>query len=366
MAAPASGLGFHDDSLLRFVTTIHESLEVESLGASYVAGIPQLVTANAYGFYMLNPTSGSPVRVAVRGGVDHFITRYEGGGYACDPLMEHMCRTKEPIHEGVLFSDKDWQRQNLRQALNMENLVRLLEAPLVVDGETLGTLYFSRRPDDPPFTEGDLRILGMIARHVATAMDHALKHVEAQERYRMAEGALQLINTALIISDDEGSVKFANRPAQLLMGQAESAVRSGGFFEHLRENLGRLSPNGDPAVGSVALSNGAGARGANIALRSLRMPSLNHTVATFLYLQDEANRSGFEHLRTVLPEREIEVLELLAQGLQNKEIAKRLYVSTNTVKYHLKRMYQAMDVNSRSELISKAYGGQYGRADSST
>jgi Response regulator containing a CheY-like receiver domain and an HTH DNA-binding domain len=361
MHLPRGGQGLHDESLLRFVTTIHESLEVERLGASYMAGIPQLVSANAYGLYVLNRADGRPSRIAVQGGVDRFIDRYEEVGYACDPLMDHMFRTKEPVHEGVLFSDSEWQRHPLRQALTMHNLVRILEAPLVVNGRALGTLYFSRRSDDPPFTESDLGVLGLIARHVGPAMDHALKYVEAQERCRMAEGALQLIDMALILSDDEGTVKFANESAQLLMGTAESAVRDGGFFDDLRDNLSRLAPeNGDPAVGSVKSGSGTVTQGTNIALRSMRIPGLSHTVATFLYLQDEAGGSDFQHLRAVLPEREIEVLGLIAKGLQNKQIAKRLFVSTNTVKYHLKRMYQTMDVNSRSELLSKAYAAQYG------
>jgi len=361
MRLPGVGQGFHDESLLRFVTTLHESLEVERLGASYMAGIPQLVSASAYGLYMIDPANGRPTRLAVRGGVDRFIARYEETGYECDPLMEHMFRTREPVHEGVLFSDSEWQRQPLRQALTMHSLVRILEAPLVVNGRALGTLHFSRSPDDPPFTESDLGVLGLIARHVGPAMDHALKYVEAQERCRVAEGALQLIDMALILSDDEGTVKFANEPALILMGQAETAVRSNDFVDDLRENLSRLaSGSDDPAIGTTESGNGTPTHGARIALRSMRIPGLSQTVATFLYLQDEVGGSGFQHLRAVLPEREMEVLELIARGLQNKEIAKRLFVSTNTVKYHLKRMYHTMDVRSRSELLSKAYAAQYG------
>jgi DNA-binding NarL/FixJ family response regulator len=47
-------------------------------------------------------------------------------------------------------------------------------------------------------------------------------------------------------------------------------------------------------------------------------------------------------------EREIEVLTLLAQGLGNKEIAAELFITTNTVKRHLKSIYAKLDVNSRA------------------
>jgi NarL family two-component system response regulator LiaR len=55
-----------------------------------------------------------------------------------------------------------------------------------------------------------------------------------------------------------------------------------------------------------------------------------------------------------LTERENEVLGLLVEGLTNPEIAKRLYVSKSTVKFHVSSILNKLQVSSRTEAVAKA------------
>lgn len=52
-----------------------------------------------------------------------------------------------------------------------------------------------------------------------------------------------------------------------------------------------------------------------------------------------------------LSNREVEVTELVSTGLSNKEVAKRLFVTEKTVKFHLTNIYKKMSIKSRAQLI---------------
>lgn len=78
---------------------------------------------------------------------------------------------------------------------------------------------------------------------------------------------------------------------------------------------------------------------------------------TFLRIVAEARAglgepSGLDSLTA----REREVLELLAKGMTNKEIAEALFITPNTVKRHLKAIFEKLEVHTRSAAAARAVG----------
>jgi two-component system NarL family response regulator len=59
-----------------------------------------------------------------------------------------------------------------------------------------------------------------------------------------------------------------------------------------------------------------------------------------------------------LTDRELEVLKLVAQGLNNREIAKRLFISENTVKNHVRNILEKLQLHSRMEAVMYAVRGK--------
>jgi NarL family two-component system response regulator LiaR len=49
--------------------------------------------------------------------------------------------------------------------------------------------------------------------------------------------------------------------------------------------------------------------------------------------------------------RELEILQLIAEGLSNKEIAARVYVSENTVKTHSSRVFDKLGARRRTQAV---------------
>ncbi|HEY4197818.1 MAG TPA: LuxR C-terminal-related transcriptional regulator [Mucilaginibacter sp.] len=58
--------------------------------------------------------------------------------------------------------------------------------------------------------------------------------------------------------------------------------------------------------------------------------------------------------RLNLSKRELEVLQLMADGLSNQEIAGRLFVSLNTVKTHSAQIFEKMEVKRRTQAVDMA------------
>lgn len=56
-----------------------------------------------------------------------------------------------------------------------------------------------------------------------------------------------------------------------------------------------------------------------------------------------------------LTEREKEILLLLSEGLRYKEIADKLFLSTETVRTHIRNIYEKLQVNSRTEALNKTF-----------
>jgi len=115
-------------------------------------------------------------------------------------------------------------------------------------------------------------------------------------------------------------------------------------YESLPETVtGLLSRNEPPAALGIAIRQVA--RGEQY---------LSPSLAIAILQKSESKSSPTESQKSIvesLTDREREILEMLAQGLSNKAIAGRLYLSVRTVEGHLANIYSQLGVHSRTEAM---------------
>jgi len=69
------------------------------------------------------------------------------------------------------------------------------------------------------------------------------------------------------------------------------------------------------------------------------------------FIPDESKREDLGITR-----RELEILELIAQGMSNREIAEKLYLSENTVKTHSSRVFDKLGARRRTQAVQRGKG----------
>ncbi len=146
----------------------------------------------------------------------------------------------------------------------------------------------------------------------------------------------------------------------LLRALAQQDVQEGeGERAMIKETLQAAGPRFQ-AEGFVRVFVDEGPPAAHLLERARQagiFPALTGQLLAAFPAGDEPDRGDLAArgaLAEPLSEREREILQLLHDGLSNPEIAAQLYLSLNTVKWHLKNIYGKLDVDSRTAAAARA------------
>jgi DNA-binding NarL/FixJ family response regulator len=111
----------------------------------------------------------------------------------------------------------------------------------------------------------------------------------------------------------------------------------------------------EPRAVKAAFAAGAAAYVLKSARADDILLAIRQTYQRSFYLSDERPR-GDRSVRTreadesdILTERETEILQLLAEGYSNAKLAQMIWVTEDTIKFHLSNIYQKLEVTNRTE-----------------
>ena len=177
----------------------------------------------------------------------------------------------------------------------------------------------------------------------------------SQARVHLAEGdsasALAILERLCQQAKDQPDERLKVAVLQAIAYQANGELDKA--LQALRDALMLAEPDGfmriflDEGPVMAQLLSDAMAQG--------MMPGyVSKLLAVFEAEKQESDLPLPQALIDPLSERELEVLALVAAGLKNKEIAEQLFISLNTVLYHIKNIYDKLGVRKRTLAIIKA------------
>ncbi len=329
-------------SLEEIISSLLSPLTLEELEGKYLNSISRLIPAHATALYFFKPEKKKPVRITASGVDVDFIKYYEAEGRDVDPLRGWITKIRAPYQSQTLLGLEGWRHHPVYNIVKTASIDFAMQSPLIFGQDIIGTLNFGREVGEGAFNETDLKAVSIISRFMSLSVSDSLTYSKKSDFRKRFCNEMDQVRQGIIITDSDYSPQYANSAARIIA----------------ERTLGRDDPSGNL---KLLLSKGhkeQGESGRTYAdnLSAGYCPIPGSKVGQSLVILEEMQQpAGFSRFRGVLSNREVEVLQFVERGMQNKEIASELGISVNTVKRHLDNLFLKMNVNSRTQLVSKVY-----------
>ena len=189
---------------------------------------------------------------------------------------------------------------------------------------------------------------------------HSMEHLLDLIRKRQSPG--------ILIIDRKGQLRYSNQEVLVLLPNLLETDREGNPHANIPAEILRIctvakgttaaDENDLPQDITTDCSLMVGGKEQVFSLRAFTVGGIGSNredgyIMVLIERVVEKHTYNFEKVQNDhhLSAREMDVIKSLAQGLSNKEIAKKLYISEHTVKDHLKNIMAKMQVSSRNEIL---------------
>jgi DNA-binding CsgD family transcriptional regulator len=277
-----------------------------------------------------------------------------------DPFLSGFPFDHAVVTDQDLFSDDFVNKSEyFNDFLRPQAVLRELFISLKTPRTTIGFLSFFRSTRAKPFTPRERAKASLVARPLSRALEGAIL-AESHRKMALIMKLLgdQIKDRGLMFLDESLEPILLNDVAQNIFlhqtasGRAEDSDR---LLDYIRRECRELSrspagPQHDQPVCRELVPDESSA-GLTINLGRLS-PATSSPFLVTLCTDDLATRIGHRLNRLGVTRREAEVVQLICEGLTNRQIADRLCISLNTVESHLRSVYQKLGVPNRGSLIS--------------
>lgn len=334
-----------DEAVLRFMSRLAGVRRVACLRRTVVAELGEMIAARAWGIYELDDT-GRPTNVECTLNVpEWFLDQYESGGRPTDPIYAGVLTVRGPVDSGRLLHWRRWRSEPVYEILDRVGYQRSLQAPLLVNGVVRGTLNIARHRDDPPFTLTDLARMQTASVIASRVFERVCDDQLHRSVHAIASVALDSVNDPVVVTDEYGAALVVNVAAQTVVGARKQELLPL-CMSAIRENLAALRWSNSRSV-----SKTVDAAGERFTVRTTWANSDEARLAVSRIYRRNISVGAPPLDHSPLTNRQREIAAMVGAGMTVGQIAQKVFVSPNTVKQHLKRIYGVLGVHSRAELV---------------
>lgn len=329
-------------------------LEPDEIAACVTNGLIEQFGCAFTRIWLVEPDRRSLRLVASSGlytRLDGDFARVPMGAFKVGKIAQHCI----PFLSNCL-ADEDWVKD--RDWAIVNNIQGFAGLPLMADDQALGVLaIFSHQPMAPEFLE----VLQILSLSVAGALASAVNHQKCLQTPDTVHLSEQL---AALLGGQRLSLLGTEQPLALPVTQL--LLQLAGRLVKLSCQYCRLVYDTDTVVLEAMLAAAPARPWSETSLAEMFQDIQMMSQSLGGEFQTQAG-SDVAQLRLRLPqqpdplqpssplsERELEVMQLLAQGYRDRDIAEKLYISERTVKFHAKNMLEKLAVRTRIQAVFEA------------
>jgi DNA-binding CsgD family transcriptional regulator len=336
-------------ALVGFARALTDANTLDELERAFRPGFGRLMTSPMYGFYAIEPDTPQIEHNVAVNVSDVFVARYVRA-MEVDPLLARSQETGHAVYNLGLMSEDEWAESEVyRGAYSTHTMRHVVEVPITHGGQILGALHCAGSEPERNFTASDLQLAEAVAGVLAISIRKIRDRQENERALEQALAALELTGTAVVVSERLVPELRLNPAARLLLAEVVDSEECLPPLLARPPGEGRFSRRAE-----IELRTGETAL-----LHAHSQPVRDDGLVTVLELKRDHPRLDHGQLVSLTP-RESEVAMLIVEGLSDREIAEALCLSRFTIHQYVKRIYRALDVDSRVALTRLLLGAPTG------
>lgn len=294
---------------------------------------------------------------------DEFITRYVRYYRKMDPYNRVI-----NTNNGSVWSLNSQKLKGFTKGeyyndfLSPQKIHHQLSVWLCARGKLLAVLGMYRPKCSRPFSAREHSKAQTMAKYVSAGLERAILN----QKVKKVEDVINAVcpdlpyNWVMVLDECLEPIYINGEGLKGVLGAEVEAAEKTGVYPHLpqpleakcREFSEAARKSTDPITQAViTCDNGVCGEGISANIRSVR--SSEDSRLLFVVVGDARAKSLEALKKSGLSRREMEVAGLICDGLKNRDIGEKLFISEYTVENHLRSIYQKMEVSNRTSLVSR-------------